>query len=128
MVRFLVRMAISAFGVLLVAYFGLIQLGGFTPGAALTWSAFGVAFVFALVLGLVNGIIKPIVQLLALPISIVTLGIFSLIVNLGMFYLAAWLVRPWVVLNDSWLMTGIAAIVVAMFSSMAGALTKRDRD
>lgn len=128
MVRFLVRMAITAFGVLLVSYFGLIRLADFGPGAALTWSAFGVAFVFAIVLGLVNGLIKPIVQALALPISILTLGIFAALVNLGMFYLAAWLVRPWVVLNDSWVMTGIAAIVVAMFSSMAGALTKRDRD
>jgi len=128
MVRFLVRMAITALGVLLVAYLGLIQLRGFGPGLSPSWAVFGMAFVFAVVLGLVNGIIKPIAQALALPISVLTLGIFALIVNLGMFYLAAWLVRPWVTLNDSWLMTGLAAIVVALFSGVAGAMTKRDRD
>jgi putative membrane protein len=126
MIRFLVRMAITALGVLVVAYFGLIQLGGFVPGQAFTWSAFGVAFIFAVVLGLVNGIIKPIVKLLTLPISILTLGIFSLLVNLAMFYLAAWFLKPNIVLNENLWLTALAAIIVAVFSGLAGGLTRSD--
>lgn len=45
----------------------------------------------ALVLSLINMSIKPILQILSIPISIVTLGIFYLIVNTLMLYLAAWI-------------------------------------
>ena len=126
MVRFLLRMAITAVGVLVVAYLGLIKLAGFGPGLPLTWSAFGTAFLFAIVLGLVNAVIKPIVQLLALPISILTLGLFSLLVNLGMFYLAAAFI-PGVTADSGFWLTGAAAIVVAVFSGFAGGVTKNER-
>lgn len=39
------------------------------------------AIVFAVVLGLINVFIKPIVELLALPLTILTLGLFSLVIN-----------------------------------------------
>lgn len=47
--------------------------------------------IFALILSLINISIKPILQVLSLPISVLTLGIFYLIVNTLMLYLAAWL-------------------------------------
>ena len=47
--------------------------------------------VLALVLALINTSIKPVLQFLSLPISVLTLGIFSLIVNALMLELAAWL-------------------------------------
>jgi putative membrane protein len=124
-VRFLIRMSITAAGVLLVAYLGLITLTGFGPGSALTWSAFGTAFLFAIVLGIVNAVIRPIVKILTLPISILTLGLFSLLVNLGMFYLAA-AVIPGITMDAGFWMTALAAIIVAMFNGVANALTKRD--
>lgn len=125
MLRFLLRMAITAVGVLVVAYLGLIKLTGFGPGLPITWSVFGTAFLFAIVLGIVNAVIKPVVKLLTLPISIVTLGLFSLLVNLGMFYLAA-AVIPGVTADSGFWLTAAAAIVVAVFSGVAGGLTKRD--
>ena len=123
-IRFLIRTAITALGVLLVAYLGLIQIRGFASGADITQTAFVTACLFSIVLGLVNAVIKPVVQVLALPITILTLGIFALIVNIGMFYLAAWIV-PAVVPNPSLLLTGLAAIIVSVFSGMAGSVTKR---
>lgn len=125
MVRFLIRMAITAVGVLLVAYLGLITLQGFGPGLPVTWGAFGTAFLFAIVLGIVNAVIKPVVKLLTLPISILTLGLFSLLVNLGMFYLAAAII-PSVKTNESFWLTAAAAIIVAVFNGVASGLTKRD--
>ena len=124
MVRFLVRTAITAVGVLLVAYLGLITIQGVGPGNPFSWGAFGVACVFAVVLGLVNGIIKPIVSLLTLPITILSLGLFALVVNLAMFYLAA-AFTP-ISADAGFLSTALAAIIVSIFSGMAGALTKRD--
>lgn len=124
MIRFLIRTAITAFGVLLVAYLGLIQIKGFASGAEVTQTALWIAFLFALILGIVNAIIKPIVQILALPITILTLGLFAILVNIGMFYLAAAFVRE-VVLSDNLLVTGLAAIIVSVFSSLAGSATKR---
>jgi len=124
-VRFLIRTAISAAGVLLVAYLGLMTVEGFGPGQTVTWGAFLTACLFAIVLGLVNGVIKPIVQVLTIPITIVTLGLFSLVINLAMFYLAAAII-PGVNADKGFFFTAVAAIMVALASGIAGSLTSRE--
>ena len=48
--------------------------------------------IFALVLGVINAYIRPVIQLLALPLSCLTFGLFSVVVNVALFGLAAWLV------------------------------------
>ena len=45
---------------------------------------------FALILSLINVSLKPILQILSLPISVITLGIFAIIVNALLLELAAW--------------------------------------
>ena len=57
-------------------------------GDASAWA--GIAL-FGLVLSLVNISIKPILQVLSLPITALTLGIFYLVVNTLLLYIAAWL-------------------------------------
>ena len=49
----------------------------------------GGAIVAALVLGIVNAFIRPIILLLTLPVNILTLGLFTLVVNTIMLYLVA---------------------------------------
>jgi len=49
------------------------------PGVTL--SGFGAALLAALVLGLINAFIKPLLLLLTLPINILTLGLFTLVIN-----------------------------------------------
>jgi putative membrane protein len=51
------------------------------------------ALLSAAVFGVLNAFLRPILQTLALPITIVTLGLFALVVNAIVFGLAAWLVR-----------------------------------
>ncbi len=51
-------------------------------------------FVAALVLGLLNAVIKPILKILTLPITIVTLGLFLLVINAIMLWLAGWTLSP----------------------------------
>ena len=58
-----------------------IQLSGRLP-----------ALIAAVALGAVNLVLKPLVSLLTLPVTILTLGLFSLVINALMFGLAAWLV------------------------------------
>lgn len=50
------------------------------------------ALVVAIVLGLLNTFIKPVLQLLALPITIITLGLFYFVINVLMIYLTDYLV------------------------------------
>ena len=59
------------------------------PGTSVT--IFG-AVILAVVLGVINIFIKPVVKLIALPLTVLTLGIFSLVINAGFIMLAAWVV------------------------------------
>lgn len=54
--------------------------------------SFWVALVAALVLGLLNFLVRPVLLLLTLPITILTLGLFSLVINGLMIMLLGWLV------------------------------------
>ena len=52
------------------------------------------AVIIAIVLGFINSWIRPLVKLLALPINILTLGLFTLVINAMMVLLCSWLVGP----------------------------------
>ena len=54
-----------------------------------SWQTLAVA---ALVLGLLNAFLRPILLLFTLPINVLTLGLFTLFINAGLFSLASWLV------------------------------------
>ena len=63
---------------------------------AVTWllptiqvSGFGTALVAALVLGLINTLVRPVLAILTLPITVLTLGIFYLVLNGLLFWLAS---------------------------------------
>jgi putative membrane protein len=51
------------------------------------------AFVAAAVLGVINAVLRPILILLTLPITILTLGLFALVINGSMLYIAGTIVR-----------------------------------
>ena len=64
----------------------LIAVAYFVPGISV--DGFGSALLAALVLGLVNTLIRPLLVLLTLPISLLTLGLFILAINGFLFWLA----------------------------------------
>jgi putative membrane protein len=77
--------------------------------------------IMAVVLGLVNAIIRPILLVLTLPLTVLTLGLFYFVVNGIAFNMAAALVPGFHVAN---LWTGIlAALVVSVVSWLIGLLT-----
>ncbi len=77
----LLHWLISALAILVAAYL--------IPGVTVTLVG---AFVLAVVLGLINITLKPILFVLTLPITIITLGLFSLIINAALILLAAMIV------------------------------------
>jgi len=79
----LVRWLLSALSVIVVAYV--------VPGVHVT--SFWSALIAALVIGLVNALIRPLILLLTLPVNILTLGLFTLVINALMFWLAASIVK-----------------------------------
>ena len=68
----------------------------------------------ALVLGLLNAFFRPILLLLTLPVNVLTLGLFTLIINGLIFYLVAWLVKGFYV-SGFW-SSFVAALVFSIVS------------
>ncbi|MFE7655020.1 phage holin family protein [Streptomyces bottropensis] len=87
MMNFLVKTIANA-GALAVAVWLLdkITLTGDSTGKEV-----GTLLLVALVFGLVNAVVKPLVKLLPLPLFILTLGLFTLVVNALMLMLTSWL-------------------------------------
>ena len=83
------------------------------------------------VFGLVNVIIKPIIALLSLPITCLTLGLFAVVINAGMLVLTAWL-TSWVpvqlVVEDFFWSAILGALVVALVSALLNRFILRPLD
>ena len=88
----------------------------FVPGISV--STTGVLLVSALVLGLVNAVVRPIMVILTLPITVLTLGLFYLVVNGAALGLAAWLVPGFRVASLGSAILG--ALVVSLVAYVLG--------
>ena len=75
-----------------------------------------------LVIGLVNLLVKPLVTVLSLPLVIVTLGLFYLVINGLMFWLAAWLLDGLSV--DGCLPAVLGGLVLAVFTWLVRAFAR----
>jgi putative membrane protein len=83
------------------------------------------ALIAAAVLGLVNMTIKPILFILTLPINLLTLGLFTFVINAMMLGLVSWLLPGFEVRS---LMSGIGlAIIIAIVHAIAVSLFGKDR-
>jgi len=76
--------------------------------------------VIGLLFGIVNAVVKPVVRLLALPLYILTLGLFTFVVNAFMLQITSWLagVTPLTFTIDDFFWTAILGAVVVTFVSM----------
>ena len=79
MLKIIVRWLLLAAALLLVAHL--------YPGVVV--KSFGAAMIAALVLGLLNTLLRPLLVLLTLPVTLITLGLFLFVINALMFYFAA---------------------------------------
>jgi putative membrane protein len=109
MVSFLVHWLVVAVGLWVATY--LVPGVSVASGSALA--------VGALVLGFVNAVIRPLLTFLTLPLTLLTLGLFYLVVNAAAFGLAAALV-PGFSVGSFWAAL-FGALVVSIVSWMVGA-------
>lgn len=81
--KLLLRFLLNALAVIATAYI--------VPGIVVAnfWSA----LIAALVIGLINALVRPLLIILTLPINIITLGLFTLVINALMFWLASSIVK-----------------------------------
>lgn len=80
------------------------------------------AIVVAVILGVVNALLKPILLILTLPINIVTLGLFTFIINGAMVLLTSSIVHGFHVKNLLWAI--LFSIIISLISSFLNALSK----
>jgi len=109
--RFLVHLLVIAVALWVTAYV--------LPGVEFSsWQALAIS---AIVLGLLNALVRPILVLLTLPITVLTLGLFYLIVNGFTFLLASKLVPGFEVSGFWWAVLG--ALMVSLVSWFVGSFT-----
>lgn len=101
---------LNAVALLVVAYI--------LPG--ITVASFGSALIAALVLGLLNAVVKPLLILLTLPLTVVTLGLFLLVINALVFWLAGSVLRGFQVDGFWWAVIG--AIIYSIVSTALSGL------
>lgn len=77
----------------------------------------------ALVLGLLNAFLRPLLVLLTLPVTIMTLGLFTLVINGAIFYLTASLVEGFRVTGFGTAL--IAALLFSLFSFMLNVIFQK---
>lgn len=107
----IIRILISAVAVYVASLF--------IPGISVTGGA-GTYLIVAIVLGFLNAFIKPILTILTIPITLVTLGLFLLVLNVLMVYLTSYLVPNFHV--TGFIAALLFSIVVSIVTSLIDAI------
>lgn len=110
--RAILHLVVSAFALVLTAYL--------IPGISV--NSFVTALVAAFVLGVVNAVIKPVILLLTLPINIITLGLFTFIINAIMMWLTTLIVPGFQI--SGFVAAILGAIFLSAISTILHALTE----
>ncbi|GAA1112356.1 phage holin family protein [Arthrobacter flavus] len=126
MLKFIVRILINALALFVAAWLlpgievGAAGSSGDTTEVVLSYLFIGLVF------GIVNALVRPIVALLSLPLTILTLGLFTVIINAGMLMLTAWLTSftPIQFSVDDFFWTAVlGSLIISVVSMVAGSLT-----
>ncbi|MDR2218998.1 MAG: phage holin family protein [Methylobacillus sp.] len=96
----------------------LLAVAYLLPGVHV--DGFGAALIAALILGLINTLVRPILILLTLPVTVVTLGLFLLVLNGLLFWFAGSVLRGFEVTGFWWAMLG--ALLYSIISSLLSTL------
>ncbi len=111
--KFLVRLVFAALGLWVASMV--------VPGVHV--NSTGTLIAAAILLGVVNALVRPVVFILTLPLTVITLGLFLLVVNAAMIGLVAMLLRGFTV---DGLIPGVLAAIVTGIASWIGGMAIRD--
>ena len=84
-----------------------------------------------MIFGLVNAIIKPIVQLISIPLYILTLGLIHIVINALMLWITSWITEHtthWGLFIDDFWWTAIWAAIVSVGRELAAVACGQPRD
>ncbi|MFA6382040.1 MAG: phage holin family protein [Candidatus Buchananbacteria bacterium] len=110
--KFLLKWLVATLAVIITAYL--------LPGIAIT-DIFA-ALVAALILGLLNAILKPVLVILTLPINVLTLGLFTLVINAALVMLTGAIVPGFKVAGFLWAL--LFSLVLSIIMFVLGKITK----
>ena len=118
MTHFIIRLIINALalGVAAVILPG-ISFAGAGSGAVIN------VLIVALIFGLVNAIIKPLLQLVTCAFYLLTLGLFTFVVNALMLMLTSWLTGPRFVVEGFWWAL-LGAVIISIVSTVLSTMLK----
>jgi len=88
--------------------------------------SFGTAVIFAIVLGIFNVILKPFLQLIGLPLTIITLGLFSLVINAVVILIVDYFVDGMTI--DGFWWAFIFSIGLSVITSLLSGIFTSDKD
>ena len=111
----IIRLLVTA----IVAYLLTLIL----PGVHFT--GFGGAIIFAIVLGILNLIVNPVLHILGLPLTIITLGLFALVINAIIILIADYFIDSMNV--DGFLWAFVFSILLSIVTSLANSFVS-DKD
>ncbi|MEM9075604.1 MAG: phage holin family protein [Bacteroidota bacterium] len=112
---FILRLLLNALAVIILAYA--------LPGVGV--DSFVTALIVAIVLGVLNFLVKPLLVILTLPITIVTLGLFLLIINAIIILIAANFISGFRVDGVLWAI--IFSVLLSILQSILHSLLKEDK-
>ncbi len=118
MKKFLQSWAINTAAVLVAVYL--------VPGIRFKDNSLWTPFVTSLVLGILNAFIRPVLMLLALPLLIFTLGLFTLVINALLLYFVSFLLNRYFEV-DSFGAAFLGALVISIVSMLLNLLTGNTR-
>lgn len=110
----LIHFVVSALAILITSYI--------LPGVHV--DGIFAAFVLAVVLGAINLVLRPVLVMLTLPITIITLGLFVLVINALLVLLASYIVPGFIV--DGFLWAFLFGIVLAAVNSVLGMMESEE--
>ena len=122
--QFLLRAVLTGFALWIVT---LVVSGIEFVGGDTTLQRIGIIFVVAVIFGVVNALIKPIVQILSIPLYILTLGLFHVVINALMLWITSWITENtthWgLYIDDFWWTAIWAGIVLSIVSWLLSLVT-----
>ncbi|MGV0793684.1 phage holin family protein [Mycolicibacterium sp. XJ1819] len=123
---FLLRAALTGLALWVVT---LVVPGITFVGANSRLQEVGIVFVVAVIFGVVNAFVKPIVQIISIPLYILTLGLFHIVINALMLWITSWITehttRWGLYIDDFWWTAIWAAIVLSIVSWLLSLIVGR---
>jgi len=116
--KFIIRLLINAIALAVISYFsvGGVHATGIWPSL----------IIGAIVLGIANAILKPILIIVSCPLEVLTLGLFTLVINALIFYFGLKLVPGWVI--PSFMSAFWAALVMSIISWILSMVLGENRE